>query len=51
MAIGIPWNLLFVDDDLDICRQVKEFLEKSFQEETVVVTTKTNFADTFSLFE
>lgn len=27
MADAIPWQVLFVDDDADICRQVKEFLE------------------------
>lgn len=46
-----PWNILFVDDDPDICRQVKDALEKSFQEDFVTVTTKTTFPDTLGELE
>mgnify|MGYP001175358981 CR=1 FL=1 len=45
------WNILFVDDDPDICRQVKAALEKSFQEGVVTVTTKTSFPDTLGELE
>src|SRR5690606_12163038 len=45
------WNILFVDDDPDICRQVKDALEKSFQEGGVTVTTKTTFPDTLGELE
>lgn len=50
------WQLLFVDDDVEVCDQVKEFLEGEtipdpVERLQVEVETLTDFADTLELLE
>ena len=46
MARSIAWQLLFVDDDADTCRQVQEYLEKETiagPDDRLCVETLTDF--------
>ncbi|SRR5579871_2465544 len=48
------WQLLFVDDDADFCRQIKEFLEGESlagSDESVHVETLTDFADALEMLQ
>jgi len=47
------WNVLFVDDEEDTCKQVKEYLEdeKSSRGEGLRVTTETDFDRSIEIME
>lgn len=54
MAEKNPWQLLFVDDEEETCRQVKEFLEAEVitaYDERPQVTTETNFVNALTRLE
>lgn len=53
MAAATIWQLLFVDDDLDICHQVQEFLEGEIipPDDRLRVETLNNFGDALSELE
>ena len=53
MAAATIWQLLFVDDDPDICHQVQEFLEGEIipPDDRLRVETLNNFGDALNELE
>jgi len=54
MAGPTTWELLFIDDDVDVCRQAQEFLEGEFiadPDDRLQVETLTDFPSTMDRLE